>query len=364
MSVTRDEVAKLAGVSPITVSRVFRGSGLVAEDTRQRVIGVARQAKYSPHAGARAMRCGRFGRIAFALVQYGQPGEPYSPTNLYGYMNTATHGLAEHGYSLALEPLSLNLQDEYIQSPRLFAELGMDGVIGFPSSGYVPPQVDRQLSDLGAPVVWLNRNTEAGLECFNCDEIANAKLLTNHLIGLGHKQIAYVGYDTPHYAGAQRHEGVRAALTEAGLTTEHVLMSPRHGCMNESAEQLLDDHSAATAAVCYSRVAFDTILHHAARRGVRIPRDLSVCYFASVWELPWADYKATALEVPEREMAVAAVARLLERIEKQPAADTPPAMPVGRVLPGWTTARPGEDWPEGVPRCDHEHGVCVIKGQR
>lgn len=363
MSVTRDEVAKMAGVSPITVSRVFRGSGAVAEDTRRRVLTVARQARYSPHAGARAMRCGRFGRIALAVVQYGQPGEAYFPT-LYGYMNAVTHILAERKFSVVLEPLNLNLRDEYIQSPRLFSEMGMDGVIGFPAGGYVPPPVDEQLRELGAPVVWLNRNVEDGLECFNCDEVANARLLTNHLIELGHTRIAYVGFDTPHYAGVQRQEGVRAALSEAGLTTEHVMMSSRHGCLNESAEHLFDDHSQATAVICFSRNAYDTVMQQAARRGIRIPRDVSVCYFASVWELPWADYKATVLEVPEREMAVQAATRLLEQIEKTQTMESPAKMPVGRVLPGWTTARPGEDWPEGVPRCDHEHGVCAIKGHR
>lgn len=363
MSITRDEVARLAGVSPITVSRVFRGSRLVAEETRKKVLGIARQTRYAPHAGARAMRCGRFGRIAFAVIQYGRPGEPYTPT--HGYLDVVTHLLAERNYSVVVEPLYLNSRGEYLRPPRLFSEMAMDGVIGLPAGGYVPAEVDEHLRQMNAPVVWLNRNAEAGLECFNGDEFLSGRLLAEHLIGLGHERIAYIGFESGHYSALQRSEGVRAALLQAGLATEHFVIKPSRGvlCLNDVAERFFREHSAATAVICYSRRVFDVIVHHATRRGVRIPRDLSACYFASLWETLWMDYQTTVLEIPERQMAMGAVQTLLARVEKN-REEIPYSPPAGRVLPGWTTARPGEEWPGNVSRCEHEREFCVVELRR
>jgi LacI family transcriptional regulator len=363
MFTTRDKVAKLAHVSPMTVSRVFSGKTPVASKTLDRVLRAAQRCNYTPHAGARALRKGQFNRVALAVVQYGTPGMGYSPT-MQGYMDAAAYELAQHGYSLVLEPLYLNLADEYIQPPRLFSELGMDGVLGLPVGGLVNPLVDEQLKRLGCPVVWMNRNPSEEVFCIRCDERANGRALARHLVDLGHTRIGYIGFDSPHYSARQRFEGVRSVLEESGLDTSYLIMSPRHPCMNQLVENLLDRVLRPTAAICYIGNTFDTLVQHCSRRGIRIPADLSICYFASAWEVLWKDYKATMLEVPEKEMAGRAVNRLLDIIQGREESTVGDQPLTGVFHPGWTTARPGEFWPENVPRCRHDDGLCVVKSER
>jgi LacI family transcriptional regulator len=363
VSVTRDKVARLAHVSPMTVSRVFSGSPVVSAKMQDRVLRAARKCNYTPNAGARALRRGQFNRVALAVVQYGMPGTGSYPI-MHGYMDAAAYELAQQGYSLVLEPLYLNLADEYIQPPRLFSELGMDGFLGLPVGGLVNPKIDEQAKRLGCPVVWMNRNPGEGISCVHCDEWTNGRVLARHLVDLGHTRIGYIGFDSPHYSARQRFEGVRSVLAESGLDTSYLVMSPRHPCWNQLVENLLDRVPRPTAVICYVGNAFDTLVQHCSRRGLRIPADISVCYFASVWEVLWKDYKATMLEVPEKEMAARAVGRLLGMIrghEEGPEADLPMA---GVLHPGWTTSRPGEAWPQGVARCQHDKGICVITSNR
>jgi LacI family transcriptional regulator len=363
MSVTRDKVAKLAHVSPMTVSRVFGGGAAVSDKTLDRVLRAAKKCNYTPHAGARALRKGHFNRVAFAVVQYGEPGTEYSP-RLQGYMDAAAYELAQEGYSLVLEPLYLNMSDEYIRPPRLFSELGMDGVLGLPLSGIIPPQIDAQLKRLGCPVVWMNRIPEEGISCVSCDERENGRMLARHLIELGHTRIVYLGSDSPHYSAVRRFVGIRETLCEAGLETGGLMKCSRHGCINQYVEELLDRETRPMAVICYHENIYDTLVQHCCRRGIRIPENLSVCYFASRWEVLWRDYQATRLEVPEKKMAVRAVNRLLHLIggkERDESLDQP--IP-GVLYPGWTTSRPGEPWPQGIARCEHDKGICVLRGQR
>ncbi len=363
MSVTRDKVAKLAHVSPMTVSRAFGGGAVVSPKTLDRVLRAARKCNYTPHAGARALRKGHFSRVAFAVVQYGDPGTAYSP-NLLGYMDAAAHELAQAGYSLVLEPLYLNLADEYIQPPRLFSELGMDGVLGLPLGGVIPPQIDEQVKRLGCPEVWMNRIPREGISCVNCDDRENAGILARHLIGLGHTRIGYIGIESPHHSAGQRFEGVREALCMAGLDTRALFAGSRHGCMNQFVEEFLDQKDRPTAVICFHGNAFDTLVQHCCRRGIRIPEDISVCYFASRWEVLWKDYQATRLEVPEKEMAVRAVRRLLAAVQGQEESEGEDQPIRGVLHPGWTTSRPGEPWSNGVTRCEHDKGICVISSKR
>ncbi len=363
MSVTRDKVAKLAKVSPITVSRVFSGLAAVSPKTQDRVFRAAQRCGYTPHASARSLRKGQFNRVALAVVQYGVPGTGFSP-NMQGYMDAAAYELAQQGYSLVLEPMYMNLKDEFIHPPHLFSELGMDGVLGLPVGGLATPQIDGQLKKLGSPVVWINRTPAEGISCVYCDERANGQALARHLLDLGHTRIGYIGFDSPHYSAWQRHEGVRRVLEESGLDLSRLVMGPRHLCINPLVEELLDRPDRPTAVICAHRIVFDAVVQHCSLRGIRIPADISVCYFASEWEVVWKEYKATVLAVPEREMAVRAVGRLLEAIHDGNLSEFESQPITGQVHPGWTTARPGESWPQGMERCDHSKGICVVRSKQ
>jgi len=129
MSMNRNKVAELAGVSPVTVSRVFRNSSLVDPKTRKRVLEAGRKCGYVPNSAARAIRQGRFNRVAAVVVQYGDVGTSWFPNN--GFLDPAVNELAIHSYSMVTEPLYLDIKnDVFHQPPRLFSELAVDGILG------------------------------------------------------------------------------------------------------------------------------------------------------------------------------------------------------------------------------------------
>lgn len=337
MQVRLLDIAKRAKVSLPVVSSVVnhsRCTAMVSPAKREKILALAKEMGYIPHAAARATRQGRFNRIAAAIVQYGPPGTAYTPSN--GYFDTAIHELAERGYSLVFEPLHLDYKtDRFYDPPRLFSELAVDGILGLPASGVVPAQVDEQLVAIKAPVIWMNRNPEETSQNVLCDEPAGTKILLRHLLDLGHRRIGYVGFKTPHYAGAQRYQTVRSELTAAGLEVSGAVMAEHVDFLLETMEQFLNRRPLVTALICYNHGAYRTALHCIARRGLKVPEDISLCYFASPWELGITQFPVTVLEVPEAQMAVAAVKMLVDLIEEKKVIQSPGF--IGTLRPGQTT---------------------------
>lgn len=309
----RDKVAKLAGVSPETVSRVFRGFEKIAPATREKVLKVGRRCGYVPHSAARAMRRGKFQRIACIAPRHGGRGVPTS--GYIAYLDAAAFELAEFGYSLVFEPFCLDPEsNNFLEPPRLFSELAVDGVLGINSSGDIPLQLDRQIARMGAPVVWVNRDIQPGIPCVAADEVANARILTRHLIDLGHRHIGYCSYFGTHYSVADRPQGIKEELRAAGLEERGIMISPPETKAYrkvETVERLLNLQPRPTAVICYDRFFYDLTLHQAARRGWRVPQDISVCYFASTWEIT-EGCPMTALIIPNGEMVKISIRLLMD----------------------------------------------------
>ncbi|NLX04805.1 MAG: LacI family transcriptional regulator [Phycisphaerae bacterium] len=360
MAVTLADIARRAGVSKTAVSRVVnhsRGTAGISASKRAEILRVAQDMGYLPNAASRATRQGRFNRIAGVVVQYGSDGSGYFPNT--GFLDPAADHLAEHGYSLVLEPLHLDLLDDaFREPPRIFSELAVDGILGLPAGGVVPATVDEHLARLGAPVVWMNRDQAEHPHSVMSDEEANARMLVRHLIDLGHRRIGYIAFESPNYVLSRRARGVLGELEAAGLDTSGVLIGPRASCMVGLAEALLVPRLRVTAAIGQHRGAYDALSHTALRLGIRVPEELSLAYFASPWQVVLSDYRPTTVEVAEGQMAVRAAARLLALVSGEEISEPEPPI-AGTLRPGWTTARPGSAWAEGVRRCRHEEGVCL-----
>lgn len=340
--VTRDDVAKLAGVSPITVSRVFRGDTVVAGLTRDKVMQISRQLGYMPNAGARAIRTRRFERIAFAVVGFEPKHSNYSPTML-SYLSTAAELLAERNYMMVFEHFHLEEKTHrLLEFPRLFTELSVDGVLGVPAGGVVPPVVDQGLAQLQCPVVWVNRNTGEVDDVFPCDEVTGSQALARHLIELGHRNIAYIGFNSQHYSAIDRPAAIQKTLREAGLRTD-LFRRDSFLKLEPMIRQLLSPVNAAdrpTAVVCYSTYVYQAVMHIASDLGLHVPRDLSLAIFASQWEAEKSMIPITAVIAPEFEMTHLAVNHLLARVEHRGSAHSSYQKPAGQLRVGATTAEP------------------------
>ncbi|NLX03927.1 MAG: LacI family transcriptional regulator [Phycisphaerae bacterium] len=342
MAKTVKDVAAMAGVTPSTVSRVFRASPHVSPGTRERVLEASRRCGYFPHSAARAMRAGRFQRIACVLTRYGPIGAAHC--NFNGYLDMAADLLGEQGYSVIFEPFHLTpVTREVIEAPRLFSELAVDGILAFDAVGVVPEYVDERIADLHAPVVWINRTPTVGLPCVNSDETANARLMVRYLLDLGHRRIGYLGVDEPHYSMTERFETVVDELRRAGCDASALRQGRSDDSVTELARRVLDRQPPFTAVICYNFRMFHIALQMAASCGLRVPGDVSLCYFISPPEIPhFDDCLGTGVVVPERPMVEKGIDLLMAAMEGRPVSDET-ARIAGELFVGRTTSAPANE---------------------
>jgi DNA-binding LacI/PurR family transcriptional regulator len=348
MNKTVKDVAVEAGVSPSTISRVFRGSKLVNSETKQRVMEASRKCGYFPHSAARAMRGGKFNRVACVMTRYGDIGQAHS--NFSGYLDIAADFLAQRGYSVIFEPFHLiPITNDFVEAPRIFSELAVDGILGFDTVGVVPDEIDERIREMKAPVVWVNRNPRPGINCVNCDDVANTRILVRYLLELGHRRIGFYGIEElsgvkePHYSLTERFETVREELRSAGLDTSGMNLMRADSPGLEYAMGLLDTRPAYTAIICFNFRLQYFMMCAAAARGLVIPRDLSLAYFISQSEI--TTFKAglgTGVVVPEASMVQRSVDLLLDEIEGKNG--NPEIIRVsGELYKGLSTAPPRKD---------------------
>ena len=208
------DVAKLAGVSSQTVSRVSNGHTNVDDATRDRVVVAMREIGYRPNSAARALRSGRFrniGVIMFTLSTFG---------NMRTLDAIATAAAAAD-YSVTLIPIPDPTLGSVSGAYTKLGAQAVDGVIII----FEAHMIDHADIDLppGLPVVVIDSNAGDEYMVVDNDQGEGARLATEHLIGLGHRLIAHIAGPPSSFSAARRTESWRASLAAAGLDEPEVL---------------------------------------------------------------------------------------------------------------------------------------------
>lgn len=201
---TMEAVAKLAGVSKITVSRALRDSDLVRPELRERIREVARAAGYRLNVAARSLRTRRTQTIAVVVEKLISSDRPIADPLLLLAIGGLLEGLTPAGYALLL-----TTSDYFLDSDAV----GADGVImmGEGEGG----ERARQVADLGLPTVVWGAPLAGAAACFvGSDNREGGRLAARHLIETGRTRILFLG-DVRHPEVAARHEGVRDVLAAA-----------------------------------------------------------------------------------------------------------------------------------------------------
>jgi LacI family transcriptional regulator len=206
---TMRDVATLAGVSVMTVSRALHDDPRITEDTKNRVRAAVQQLGYLRNDTARNLRIGR-GADAIGLI-IGNLANPF-----YSQLALGVGEVAEqHGLTV----MFVNAGRDVEREARLVADLlsrRVEGII-------IAPEGDdhRHLAAgpmRGAPVVFVARPPSGiAADCVLVDDFAGTKEATNRLIERGHTRIGFVGLPSTVWTGAERFRGFRAAMGEAGL---------------------------------------------------------------------------------------------------------------------------------------------------
>ncbi len=267
------DVAARAGVSKATASRALSGRGYVSDSTRERVEAAARALSYVAHSSATSLATGRTRTVGVLIPPLGR----WFFSELLSGIQDA---LIEHEYDLTLfgvpEHSSVRRQvvDEVLPRRRF------DGIIAVG----VQPDSDEMnhLLSLNRPMVSVGARREEA-SAVSIDDTAAARIATEHLVDLGHTEIAFVGgaddgRSSP-FGDARRLEGFRSAMDAAGLDSRR-RVTHASGTMPSGYEAALDllgnrrTRPTAVVGVC-DEVAIGTII--AARRlGIAVPTELSV----------------------------------------------------------------------------------------
>ena len=228
-----ESVAKLAGVSKITVSRALRDSESVRPELREHIREVARAAGYRINVAARNLRNRRTHTIAVVLENMAVPGRPVADPLVLLLIGGMMEELSSMGYALLLTN-----SEQFLKSDGLSA----DGVImiGEGEGGLRA----REVAGLGIPmVVWGAPLAGARISVVGSDNREGGRLAAHHLLEQGCSQILFLG-DTRHPEVAARHEGVRDVLsaTKANLVASMPCEFTRKGGADAVASALDAGH--------------------------------------------------------------------------------------------------------------------------
>jgi LacI family transcriptional regulator len=310
--VTIYEIARRAGVSPSTVSRVLNGSAPVAAAKREAVLRVAESLQYRPNVLAQGLARGRF-RTVGVLTQD-------ILSNFYGQILKGIElGLRETNYYPVFASNSSGRPEEAGQMLELLIGRRVDAIVVV--GGEIPDEKIIEASRK-APLVAIGRYVGALTErCLSVENVAGGRQATRHLIELGHRRIVHITGRPFHRDATERIEGYKQALSEAGLPVDARLIVEGdfvEGSGYTAVERLLRKRVQFTAIFAGNDQMAVGALLALFRRGVRVPQDVSLVGFDDQPSCAFSCPPLTTVRQPTVEMGQAAAQALVRHLEGAP----------------------------------------------
>lgn len=311
-AVTIHEVARRAGVSPMTVSRVMNGKNNVHENTRAAVMRVVRDLNYTPNPAARSLAGAQGTRIALI---YSNPSASYLSELLVGALDGAHH----KGVQLVLD----RWDDLKPQAERAAARKLAKGIAGV----ILPPplceskSISSEFLSAGISVVALATGRFAGdMSCVRIDDFHASCEITKHVLDAGHTRVGFIKGHPNQTASERRFAGFQAAMEEAGLEVDPSLVQQgfftyRSGL--EAAEVLLSRRRPPTAIFASNDDMAGAVISVAHRGGYDVPKDLSVVGFDDTPTATTVWPELTTIRQPIAAMAEAALDLLMRDIRRR-----------------------------------------------
>lgn len=307
-STTMADVARLAGVGKMTVSRVLSGSANVSHATADRVHRAIRLLNYQPNELARSLRSLHSKTIAVIV--------PY----LYdSFFATCAHAIStvakKHGYSVILTTSDEEHETEQRQT-NLMVRRRIDGMVIIPAPGddkYLRSEMysrvhivtlDRPLADPRFDSVLVNNS-------------AGTKMAIEHLIGHGHRRIGFLGVSRDLYTMKARYAGYRQAMMRAGLTAEPYIECRTPEQAVEQVRAALHRAEPLTALFGANNLTMRYLLHALNTLHVDVPGQVATAGFDDLDVADVLQPTLTVVRQPVYQIGEAAANLLFERIQRQ-----------------------------------------------
>ena len=301
------DVARLAGVGTMTVSRVLNGTVHVAEETAQRVQTAIDQLQYRPNELARAFRGHRSRSIGLIL--------PYLYDPFFANCAHAVTTVAkEHGYSVIITTSNEDPDTEYVEAEQML-RWHVDGMVVIPAR-FRRSRLTRALFGK-TPVVAFDRPVvDPAFDVVLVQNTAGARRIVEHLIEHGHQRIGFMGLSRDLFTINARFLGYRRAVRDAGLQVNAFFGCDSQQDTLRAIEDRLHGDNPPTAFFASNTLATRYVLAALVNLGVKMPNDLA---FAGFDDFDLADLTSPPLTVvrqPVQEMGRVATNLLFDRIAR------------------------------------------------
>nr|BBH85414.1 LacI family transcriptional regulator [Thermosporothrix sp. COM3] len=312
MPTTLKDVALRAGVSIKTVSNVIHGNIHVKEEKRQRVLQALKELNYQPNLPARYLRKGRVGILSLVIPEL---RNPYFAEIAEAVIDAA----AEQSYRVMLDFTSGTYEHERQAIEKLHSNL-IDGII---LNSLMLKAEDLHIQgNEKLPIVLLGEHSlDMEYDHVTFDNVAAAYAATTHLLQLGRRQIAVIGFSRQMQRETTllRFRGYAQALADAGLSLqESLLVYTPTAYDRESGAQavhtLLERQQPFDALFCFNDLMAFGAMRALYERGLHVPEDIAVVGFDNLEEARFSVPSLTTVAPDKRQIGTTAVTRLLQCI--------------------------------------------------
>lgn len=301
------DVARLAGVSIATVSRVLNGSEQVSDRRRAIVRRAVDELGYRPNEAARALVSGR-NRLVGVLT---------GDTSRYGYASTI-QGIQEaamaHGLLATVAVVPGEHPDDVRAAVELLLSLPLAGVIGIEFDRPVSLALESLPRALPAATATLMGTHVSGLPHAYIDDELGARLATDHLLDLGHATVHHLSVDHPSESGLGRSHGYLRALADRGVDAPPVVPTGWHPLQARDAV-LHSIGPEVTALFCFNDDVAMGAVRALAEQGRRVPDDVSVVGFDDAPSSQVLTPSLTSVRMDFRGLGRAVLEQLVARVE-------------------------------------------------
>jgi DNA-binding LacI/PurR family transcriptional regulator len=313
---TLADVARAAGVVPMTASRAINNTGYVSDDVRERVLKAARELNYRPNMLARSLKGQTLKAIGIMLPDI---ANPFSAELVSGIQRELTG----NGYSafLATAHRSVELEAAALTA---FVDHRVAGLIVATRGTELGNDAISEIVQSGVPVVTVGRPVEgAKVDCVTADHWKGAYEAVTHLLELGHKRIGFVGIAPEHASNLRRFQGYKDALRANGIEVTKELIvgpesSPAYATEEDGYAAMLKLGSLKrrpTAIMARNDYTAVGALHAAQELGIGVPSDISLVSFDNTPISAHTTPPLTTVAQPISEQGSRAARFLLDRIE-------------------------------------------------
>ncbi|KAB8192790.1 LacI family DNA-binding transcriptional regulator [Nonomuraea phyllanthi] len=307
------DVAKLAGVSGQTVSRVVNGNDRVTAETRQKVESAMRQLGYRANIAARALATGRFGTIGVVMFNLSAIGN-------VRILESVVAGAQARGYSVSVAVVDAPTEQEVRAAVRGLTDRAVDGVIVIEARVLDTPHL-RLLEEV--PLVIADSRAAHGHPTFGMDEAAGARAAVDHLLGLGHATVHHVAGPAGSNPAQRRRAAWQRQLKRSGRAVPPPVTgdwSPQSGY--DAALRLLAGDGVTAIFAANDQMAAG-VLRAAEELGRRVPGDLSVVGFDDLDFTPFLSPPLTTVRQDLAAVGRRCLEHLLARIEAPSGSEAP-----------------------------------------